>query len=161
MTGVHIIALVAALVTLTVIIELSRRSQLRTKYTVVWLLVGLVIAVFAIAPGLFSSIAHGVGVKSPPNLLVVVAALFLLMVCVYLSWEAGRLEDKTRILARRWPFSGKSWRSGPRAIRRRRRALPARGPGPRRADAARREGRATLGWDAIPAAPLGPIVNSP
>jgi hypothetical protein len=99
MTGVHIIALVAAVVTLSVIIELSRRSQLRTKYTVVWLLVGLVIAVFAIAPGLFNSIARGVGVKSPPNLLVVVAALFLLMVCVYLSWEAGRLEDKTRILA--------------------------------------------------------------
>jgi hypothetical protein len=98
-TGVHIIALVAAVVTLSVIIELSRRSQLRTKYTVVWLLVGLVIVVFAIAPGLFNSIAHGVGVKSPPNLLVVVAALFLLMVCVYLSWEAGRLEDKTRILA--------------------------------------------------------------
>jgi hypothetical protein len=98
-TGVHIIALVAAVVTLSVIIELSRRSQLRTKYTVVWLLVGLVIAVFAIAPGLFNSIARGLGVKSPPNLLVVVAALFLLMVCVYLSWEAGRLEDKTRILA--------------------------------------------------------------
>ncbi len=99
MTGVHIIALVAAVVTLSVIIELSRRSQLRNKYTVVWLLVGLVIAVFAIAPGMFNYIAHGVGVKSPPNLLVVVAALFLLMVCVYLSWEAGRLEDKTRVLA--------------------------------------------------------------
>ncbi|HEX3565532.1 MAG TPA: DUF2304 domain-containing protein [Acidimicrobiales bacterium] len=99
MTGVHIIALVAAVVTLTVIIELSRRSQLRNKYTVVWLLVGLVIAVFAIAPGMFNYIAHGVGVKSPPNLLVVVAALFLLMVCVYLSWEAGRQEDKTRVLA--------------------------------------------------------------
>jgi hypothetical protein len=99
MTGVHIIALVAAVVTLTVIIELSRRSQLRNKYTVVWLLVGLVIAVFAIAPGMFNYIAHGLGVKSPPNLLVVVAALFLLMVCVYLSWEAGRQEDKTRVLA--------------------------------------------------------------
>ena len=99
MTGVHIIALVSAAVTLTVIVELSRRSQLRAKYTVVWLLVGLVIALFAIAPGLFNSIAHSVGVKSPPNLLVVVAALFLLMVCVYLSWEAGRLEDKTRALA--------------------------------------------------------------
>ena len=77
MTGVHIIALVSAAVTLTVIVELSRRSQLRAKYTVVWLLVGLVIALFAIAPGLFNSIAHSVGVKSPPNLLVVVAALFL------------------------------------------------------------------------------------
>jgi hypothetical protein len=99
MTGVHIIAIVSAAVTLTVIVELSRRSQLRTKYMVVWLLVGLVIAVFAIAPGLFNSIAHGAGVKNPPDLLLVIASLFLLMVCVYLSWEVGRLEDRSRILA--------------------------------------------------------------
>ena len=33
------------------------------------------------------------------NLLTVLAALFLLIVCVYLSWEVGRLEDKTRLLA--------------------------------------------------------------
>lgn len=99
MTGVHLIAIISAAVTLYVIVELARRSQLRTKYTVVWLLVGVVIAVFAIAPGLFNSLAHAVGVKSPPDLLLVGAALFLLMVCVYLSWEAGRLEDKTRLLA--------------------------------------------------------------
>jgi hypothetical protein len=99
MTGVHLIAIVSAAVTLTVIVELSRRSQLRTKYMVVWLLVGLVIAVFAIAPGLFNSLADAVGVKNPPDLLLVIASLFLLMVCVYLSWELGRLEDKTRILA--------------------------------------------------------------
>jgi hypothetical protein len=97
--GVHIIAIVSAAVTLTVIFELARRSQLGTKYMVVWLGAAVVITVFAIAPGLFNWIAHGVGVKSPPNLLLVLAALFLLMVCVYLSWEAGRLEDKTRVLA--------------------------------------------------------------
>ena len=95
MTGVHIILIVGAVATLTVIVELSRRRQLRTKYAVVWLLVGLVIGVFAIAPGLFNAFAHGVGVKNPPDLLTVMAALFLLMVCVYLSWEVGRLEDKT------------------------------------------------------------------
>lgn len=99
MTGVHIIVILCALVTLSVIIELSRRRQLHTKYMVVWLLVGLLIAVFAIAPGWFNRIAHGVGVKNPPDLLVVVASLFLLMVSVYLSWEVGRLGDKTRILA--------------------------------------------------------------
>jgi len=99
MTGVHIIALVSALVTLTVIIELSRRRHLHDKYAVLWLAVCVVIAVFAIAPGLFNSIAHGVGVKNPPDLLLVLASLFLLMVCVYLSWEVGRLEDKTRRLA--------------------------------------------------------------
>jgi hypothetical protein len=98
-SGVHIIVILCALVTLTVIVELSRRRQLHTKYMVVWLLVGFIIAVFAIAPGLFNRIAHGVGVKNPPDLLVVVASLFLLMVAVYLSWEVGRLGDKTRILA--------------------------------------------------------------
>jgi hypothetical protein len=99
MTGVHAIALVSALATLTVIIELSRRRHLHPKYAVLWLSVGLVMAVFAISPGLFNRAAHALGVISPPALLTVLAALFLLVVCVYLSWEVGRLEDKTRVLA--------------------------------------------------------------
>jgi hypothetical protein len=99
MTGVHIIALASALVTLSIIIELSRRRHLSEKYAVTWLAVAVAIAVFAVFPGLFNSIAHHVGVKSPPDLLAVIAVLFLLTVCVRLSWEIGRLEDHTRILA--------------------------------------------------------------
>ncbi len=99
MSGVHVIALVSALVTLSVIVELSRRRQLREKYAVVWLAVGLVVAVFAIAPGLFNRLAHAMGVINPPDLLSVVSVLFLLVVCVHLSWELGRMEDKTRVLA--------------------------------------------------------------
>jgi hypothetical protein len=99
MSGVHAIALVSAVATLIVIIELSRRRQLHPKYAVLWLSVGVVLAVFAVSPGLFNHMAHGLGVISPPALLTVLAALFLLMVCVYLSWEVGRLEDKTRLLA--------------------------------------------------------------
>ena len=99
MTGVHLVALVSAVVTLVVIIELSRRRQLHPKYAALWLSVGVVLAVFAISPGLFNRLAHALGVISPPALLTVLASLFLLMVCVYLSWEVGRLEDKTRTLA--------------------------------------------------------------
>ena len=54
MTGVHIIALVSASVTLSVIVELSRRRHLHEKYAVLWLSVGVVIAVFADCPGLFN-----------------------------------------------------------------------------------------------------------
>ena len=79
MTGVHIIALVSALVTLTVIIELSRRRHLHEKYAIMWLAVAVVIAVFAVFPGLFNSLAHSFGVKNPPDLLTVMAALFLLI----------------------------------------------------------------------------------
>ena len=99
MTGVHLIALVAALVTLTVIVELLRRQQLREKYAVLWLAVCVVVAFFAITPGLFNRIAHTLGVINPPDLLLVLAALFLLVVTVHLSWEIGRLEDRSRSLA--------------------------------------------------------------
>jgi hypothetical protein len=99
MSGVHVIALLSALTTLTVIVELSRRRQLREKYAVVWLGVGVVVAIFAIAPGLFNRLAHAMGVKNPPDLLTVLASLFLLVVCVHMSWELGRMDDKSRLLA--------------------------------------------------------------
>ena len=99
MSGVHIIVLVSAITTLSVIVELSRRRQLREKYAFLWLGVSVFVAVVAIAPGLFNRLAHAMGVINPPDLLTVGAALFLLVVCVHLSWELGRMEDKTRLLA--------------------------------------------------------------
>lgn len=99
MTGVHVIALVGALITVGVIFELLRRRQLREKYAVLWLVVGMVVAVLAIFPRLLTVVAHGLGVEVPLNLLLFVAALVLLMVSVHLSWEVGRLEDKSRRLA--------------------------------------------------------------
>lgn len=99
MSGVHLIAIVAAVSTITVLVELSRRRQLREKYALVWIAVGVVMAVFAISPGLFNRLAHSMGVKNPPDLLTVGASLFLLVVCVHLSWELGRTEDKVRVLA--------------------------------------------------------------
>ena len=99
MSGVHLIAILAAVATIGVIVELSRRRQLREKYALVWLVVGVVMAVFAVSPGLFNHLAHSIGVKNPPDLLTVLACLFLLVVCVQFSWELGRMEDKTRLLA--------------------------------------------------------------
>lgn len=99
MSGVHVIALVSALATLVVIAELTRRRSIREKYAVVWLAVSLVILFFAIFPGLFNSLAHAMGVINPPDLVAVVASMFLLVICVRLSWEIGRLEDRSRALA--------------------------------------------------------------
>lgn len=99
MAGVHLIALVAALVTIAVMVELLRRRQLRQKYALMWVLVGVVVLVIAITPGTFNTVAHRLGVINPPDLLVVLAALFLLLVCVQFSWEVGRLEDRSRRLA--------------------------------------------------------------
>jgi hypothetical protein len=97
---VHLIALLSGLATLVVIVELTRRRQLREKYALVWLGVGFLIAVFAVTPSLFDQLAHSLGVASPPALLTVLASLFLLTVCVHYSWEIGRLDGRCRLLAK-------------------------------------------------------------
>jgi hypothetical protein len=97
--GVHVLALVSGLVSVTIMFELLRRRQIKEKYAVLWLLVGLAMLVVAIWPPVLDAVATALGVKSGPNLLLFVATLVLIVVCVHLSWEVSRLEDKTRALA--------------------------------------------------------------
>lgn len=93
------LALVAALGTCLLILELLRRGQLREKYAALWLLIGAAVVVVGLAPGLLSPVSRAVGVQTPSNLLFFLAALVLLGVCLHLSWEVSRLEDETRRLA--------------------------------------------------------------
>jgi|ERR1700694_787299 hypothetical protein len=97
--GGRIIALVGGLFVLAVMVELLRRRQLREKYAALWLLVSLVVVVLGIFPKLLDQTARAVGVANPPDLLLFLASIVLLLVCVHLSWEIGRLEDKSRYLA--------------------------------------------------------------
>jgi hypothetical protein len=99
MTGTHIFSIVVALASVASMLELLRRRQLKEKYAVLWLGVGIGMLVLGGFPVLLNKVADVVGVKDPPNLLLFAAALLLLLVCVHLSWEASRLEEKTRTLA--------------------------------------------------------------
>lgn len=99
MTATHIGAIIVAAGSLVAMFELLRRRQLKEKYAVLWLAVGVGMFVLGAFPVLLNRVADLVGVKDPPNLLLFAAALLLLLVCVHLSWEASRLEERTRTLA--------------------------------------------------------------
>jgi len=99
MNGVHIIALVGGALILIGMFELLRRGQLREKYAVLWLLVGVAVAVFGLFPGLLNDIAQPLHIADPPNLLLFAGNVVLLLVTVHLSWESTRMEDRTRALA--------------------------------------------------------------
>ena len=99
MTGTHIGAIIVAVASVVSMLELLRRRQLKEKYAVLWLGVGAGMLVLGVFPVLLNEVADVVGVKDPPNLLLFAAALLLLLVCVHLSWETSRLEEKTRTLA--------------------------------------------------------------
>ena len=90
---------VTAVVLLAVIAELLRRRQLREKYTVLWMGTGLTVLVLGFFPTLLNRLARSVGVASGASLVLFLGVVFLLLVCIHLSWEASRLEERTRTLA--------------------------------------------------------------
>ncbi|WP_034594848.1 DUF2304 domain-containing protein [Hamadaea tsunoensis] len=90
---------VCGLLLLAGIVELLRRRQLREKYGVLWIGVGLVIIPLSVFPHAVDRVASFFGMASGVSLVLFAAIVFLLVVCLHLSWEVSRLEEKTRTLA--------------------------------------------------------------
>lgn len=98
-TEAHIFVALLTLGALAFVLHLLRRGHLSGKYALLWTATGIALLVLAIWPSLLTTVSDWVGVFSPPNLLMVVALGFLLLVVVHYSWELSRLEDRTRTLA--------------------------------------------------------------
>jgi len=94
-----ILGVVGSATVLIALFEMLRRHRLREKYAVLWAVVALGVLALAIFPGLLSGAADLIGVELPVNLLFFVASLVLLMLTLQHSYELGRLEEKTRVLA--------------------------------------------------------------
>lgn len=94
-----LVTAVTGLLVLVVIVELLRRRQLREKYAMLWLLVSLIVIPLSLFPALLDDTAKMLGVASGVSLVLFLGIVFLLLVCVHLSWEVSRLEEETRTLA--------------------------------------------------------------
>lgn len=81
---------------LAFIVRMVRMRRLRAKYSFLWLLVGTVVLVFALVPGLMESAARTVGIVYPPALLFLGAIMLLLFTSVHFSWELSRIEERSR-----------------------------------------------------------------
>ncbi|MCP2328485.1 hypothetical protein HDA40_006992 [Hamadaea flava] len=95
----NVTTMICGLILLVGILELLRRRQLREKYGMLWIGVALIIVPLSIFPSLMDRVAGFVGVASGVSLVLFAAIVFLLLVCLHLSWEVSRLEEETRTLA--------------------------------------------------------------
>jgi hypothetical protein len=93
------LGIIGSLVIMIALFEMLRRHRLREKYALLWFFVALGVLVLAIFPGLLTTVAGLVGVQVPVNLLFFAASLVLLVLTLQHSYELGRLEEKTRVLA--------------------------------------------------------------
>ncbi len=87
------------LVLLATIVELLRRRQLREKYGMLWLGLLFVVIPLSLFPTLLDGVADLLGVASGVSLVLFLGIVFLLLVCIHLSWEVSALEEETRTLA--------------------------------------------------------------
>ena len=99
MSSTVTLGVVGSAVVLIALFEMLRRHRLREKYAVLWFFVAVGVLAIAIFPALLTGLAELVGVELPVNLLFFMASLFLLVLTLQHSYELGRLEEKTRVLA--------------------------------------------------------------
>jgi hypothetical protein len=100
-TRVQIVAIVGALVLLSVVLEMVRRRRLLERYALLWLFSAVVILGLAVWRGALEQVAHAVGIYSPPNALFFVAMAFILVLLLHFSAAVSRLADQSKVLAQR------------------------------------------------------------
>lgn len=94
-----VLTAITGLVFLAVIFELVRRRQLREKYAMLWLAIGLIVVPLGFFPRTLDRLSGTLGVASGASLVLFLGLTVLLLVCIHLSWEVSRLEEETRSLA--------------------------------------------------------------
>lgn len=99
MSSTFTLGLIGAVAILVVLFEMLRRQRLREKYALIWAVVAVGTVVLAVFPEVLTWAADLLGVQVPSNLLFFAASMLLLVMSVQLSYEIGRLEDRTRTLA--------------------------------------------------------------
>ena len=94
----YIFGILAALITLVVVIEMLRRRQLRERHALWWVIAGFLALTVGIFPGILEWAAETVGIDLPTNLVFFVSIAVLFLVCIQHSAELTALESKTRVL---------------------------------------------------------------
>lgn len=95
----HFFVSVVTLACLGFILHSVRRRKLAAKYSILWLSVGLVVAILAVSPKSLDRVSVWVGVAYPPTILFILSTAFFFLIAVHFSWELSRLEERTRLLA--------------------------------------------------------------
>ena len=86
----------ASIVALLIVLELVRRRRLSEQYSLLWLGTAIVMLVIGLWRDLLHSLAALLNIHHPPNLLFLLATLFLLFIQLYFSTVITRLTRESK-----------------------------------------------------------------
>lgn len=99
MTRSEVVSLVAAIGLVALVLELVRRRRLQERYSLGWLASALILLVFAAIPPLTAFTARLLGIKTPINLVFLLAFIATVGVLLHFSTVISRLVDRSIHLA--------------------------------------------------------------
>jgi len=94
-----ILTVLASIGALVFILELVRQRRLREEYSLMWLATAFVMLIVSGWRDLLHSLSRFVGIAYPPNLLFLLAALFMLFILLYFSTVITRLTQENKEIA--------------------------------------------------------------
>jgi hypothetical protein len=98
-TGGRLLVFLLTLISVLFIVRMVRRNQLPSRYALLWLSIGVVIAFLGTFPGVLDRISTWLGIAYAPGTFFLGAITLLLLIVVHFSWDLSRLDAKTRLLA--------------------------------------------------------------
>ena len=98
-TRAHVFVIIVSVLAVVFVLFLVRRHSIKSKYSLLWIAISLVLLVVATFPSLYDRISDGLGILYPPATILFISVAILFVVVVHFSWELSRLEERSRILA--------------------------------------------------------------
>ena len=108
----QVVIAIAAVIAILYIGNLVRIRRLELKYALIWFLVGILLLIFDLFPGLLPVMSRTLGITLPVNMLTFLGLIFVLMIifsqtivisnltrkCKRLTQEVGLLYKKVEVL---------------------------------------------------------------
>ena len=101
MTRFQIIALIISLFWIIFVVELVRRRKLIGGYSLLWLLTGALLAVFALWQDLLVKLTHLLGMVNPPSTFSALMIIFLALILLEFSVRISKLSRQNKELTQK------------------------------------------------------------
>jgi hypothetical protein len=97
--NVRIIAVVGAVLLVTVVLALVRRRALREEYTPIWLAVAFGVLLVSLRMDLLVVITRAIGAWTPSSTIFFLGEIFLVAICLNFAVRLSRMSTQVRQLA--------------------------------------------------------------
>jgi hypothetical protein len=92
--NVYSISILFSITFLAVVITLVRKNKLQERYSLLWILMGIILLILSISPIFINTIAKWLDIKNPPSLLFLFGLVYLIIYNLHITTVISKQSEK-------------------------------------------------------------------